>query len=46
MEAMAKRKNFMDELKKIDNEGEQVMKQLNDLLFAKMHRHENHGVQE
>ena len=45
MEAMAKKKDFEEELKKIDSEGEQVAKQLNELLFAKMHMQESHGVQ-
>ena len=45
MEAMAKRKYFEEELKKIDIEGEKVSKELNDLLFAKLHMQEKHGVQ-
>ena len=45
MEAMAKRKYFEEELKKIDIEGEKVLKELNDLLFAKLHVQEKHGVQ-
>ena len=31
--------------KKIDIEGEKVLKELNDLLFAKCHMQEKHGVQ-
>ena len=45
MEAMAKRKYFEEELKKINIEGENVSKELNDLLFAKLHMQEKHGVQ-
>ena len=45
MEAMAKRKYFEEELKKIDIEGEKVSKELNDVLFVKLHRQEKHGVQ-
>ena len=45
MEAMAKRKYYEEELKKIKIEGENVSKELNDLLFAKLHMQEKHGVQ-
>ena len=45
MEAMAKRKYYEEELKKINIEGENVSKELNDLLFAKLHMQEKHGVQ-
>ena len=45
MEAMAKRKYFEEELKKINIEGENVLKELNHLLFAKLHVQEKHGVQ-
>ena len=45
MEAMAKRKYYEEELKKITIEGENVLKELNDLLFAKLHVQEKHGVQ-
>ena len=45
MEAMAKRKYFEEELKKIDIEGEKVLKELNDLLFAKLHMQKKRGVQ-
>ena len=44
MEAMAKRKYFEEELKKIDIEGEKVLKELNN-LFVKLHMQEKHGVQ-
>ena len=44
MEAMAKRKYYEEELKKINIEGENVLKELNDLLFAKLHMQEKHGV--
>ena len=46
MEAVTKRKCFEEELKKIEIEGENVLKKLNDLLFAKLHMQEKHGVQE
>ena len=46
MEAVAKRKYFEEELKKIEIEGENVSKELNDLLFAKLHMQEKYGVQE
>ena len=45
MEAMAKRKYFEEELKKINIEGEHLSKELNHLLFAKLHVQEKHGVQ-
>ena len=45
VEAMAKRKYFKEELKKINNEGENVWKELNHLLFTKLHVQEKHGVQ-
>ena len=45
IEAMAKRKYFEKELKKIDIEGEKVLKELNDRLFVKLHMQEKHGVQ-
>ena len=45
MEAMAKRKYYEEELKKINIEGENVSKELNDLLFAKLHMQEKHCVQ-
>ena len=44
-EAMAKRKYYEEELKKIKFEGENVSKELNDLFFAKLHMQEKHGVQ-
>ena len=44
MEAVAKRKYYEEELKKINIEGEYVLKELNDLLFAKLHMQEKHGV--
>ena len=45
MEAMAKRKYYEEELKKINIEGENVSKGLYDLLFAKLYMQEKHGVQ-
>ena len=45
MEAMAKRKYFEEELKKINIEDENVSKEYNHMLFAKLHVQENHGVQ-
>ena len=45
VEAMAKRKYFEEELKKINIEGENVWKELNHLLFTKLHVQEKHGVQ-
>ena len=44
VEAMAK-KYFEEELKKINIKGENVWKELNHLLFAKLHVQEKHGVQ-
>ena len=46
MEAVAKRKYFEEELKKNEIEGERVSKELNDMLFAKLHMQEKHGVSE
>ena len=46
MEAVAKRKYFEKELKKNEIEGERVSKELNDMLFAKLHMQEKHGVSE
>ena len=46
MEAVAKRKYFEEELKKNEIEGERVLKELNDMLFAKLHMQEKHGVSE
>ena len=45
MEAMAKRKYYEEELKKINIEGENISKQLTDVLFAKLHMQEKHDVQ-
>ena len=46
MEAMAKRKYFEEELKKINIEGENTLKELiNHMLFANLHVQEKHGVQ-
>ena len=45
MEAMAKRKYYEEELKKINIEGENVLKELNELLFAKLHMQEKLGIQ-
>ena len=44
MEAVAKRKYFEEELKKNEIEGERVSKELNKMLFAKLHMQEKHGV--
>ena len=44
MEAVAKRKYFEEELKKNEIEGERVLKELNEMLFAKLHMQEKHGV--
>ena len=41
VEAMAKRKHFEENLKKINIEGENVWKELNHLLFAKLHVQES-----
>ena len=46
MEAVAERKYFEEELKKNEIEGERVSKELNDMLFAKLHMQEKHGVLE
>ena len=46
MEAVAKRKYFEEELKKNKIEGERVLKELNEMLFAKLHMQEKHGVSE
>ena len=46
MEAVAKRKYFEEELKKNVIEGERVSKELNEMLFAKLHMQEKHGVSE
>ena len=46
MEAVVKRKYFEEELKKNEIEGERVSKELNEMLFAKLHMQEKHGVME
>ena len=46
MEAVAKRKYLEEELKKNEIEGERVSKELNEMLFAKLHMQEKHGVLE
>ena len=46
MEAVAKRKYFEDELKKNKIEGKRVLKELNEMLFVKLHMQEKHGVSE
>ena len=46
MEALAKRKYFEEELKKNEIEGERVLKELNEMLFAKLYMQEKHGVLE
>ena len=46
MKAVAKRKYFEEELKKNEIEGERVSKELNEMLFAKLHMQEKHGVSE
>ena len=46
MEAVAKRKYFEEELKENEIEGERVSKELNKMLFAKLHMPEKHGVSE
>ena len=46
MEAVGKRKYFEEELKKNEIEGERVSKELNDMLFTKLHMQEKHGVSE
>ena len=45
-EAVAKRKYFEEELKKNEIEGERVSKELNEMLFVKLHMQEKHGVLE
>ena len=44
MEAVAKRKYFEEKLKKNEIEDERVLKELNEMLFAKLHMQEKHGV--
>ena len=46
METVGKRKYFEEELKKNEIKGERVLKELNDMLFAKLHMQEKHGVLE
>ena len=46
MEAVAKRKYFEEELKKNEIEGERLLKELNEMLFVKLHMQEKHGVSE
>ena len=46
MEAVVKRKYFEEELKKNEIEGERVSKELNKMLFTKLHMQEKHGVSE
>ena len=46
MEAIAKIKYFEEELKKNEIEGERVSKELNEMLFVKLHMQEKHGVSE
>ena len=46
METVAKRKYLEEELKKNEIEGERVLKELNEMLFAKLHMQEKHGVLE
>ena len=46
MEAVAKRKYFEEELKKNEIKGERVSKELNEMLFVKLHMQEKHGVSE
>ena len=46
MEAVVKRKYFEEELKKNEIEGERVSKELNEMLFVKLHMQEKHGVLE
>ena len=46
MEAVAKRKYFEEELKKNEIEGKMVLKDLNEMLFVKLHMQEKHGVSE
>ena len=44
MEAVVRRKYFEKDLKKNEIEGERVSKELNEMLFAKLHMQEKHGV--
>ena len=44
IKAMAKRKYYDEELKKINLEGEKITMELNEMLFVKMHVKEVHGV--
>ena len=44
IEAMAKRKYYDEELKKINLEGVKITMELNEMLFVKMHMEEVHGV--
>ena len=44
IEEMAKTKYYDEELKKINLEGEKITMELNEMLFAKMHVEEVHGV--
>ena len=46
MEAGAKRKYFEEELKKNEIEGKRVSKELNEMLFVKLHMQKKHGVLE
>ena len=46
MEVVVKRKCFEEELKKNEIEGERVSKELNEILFVKLHMQEKHGVSE
>ena len=46
MEAVVKGTYFEEELKKNEIEGERVSKELNEMLFAKLHMQEKHGVSE
>ena len=43
-EGSSKTKYFEKELKKNEIEGERVSKELNEMLFAKLHMQEKHGV--
>ena len=46
VEAVMKRKYLEEELKKIEIKGKIVSKELNNLLFVKLHMQEKHDVQE
>ena len=46
MEAVANRKYFEEELKKNEIKDERVSKELNEMLFVKLHMQEKHGVSE